>query len=79
MARDFGESIEKKYAEKALDRKAKATVQSNIYDCSVKSAKFRLKKESTIKKVKCKKCGKIFKTNKDTEYCFKCSKTLNKK
>lgn len=29
-------------------------------------------KESSLKSVTCKKCGKIFKTNRDTEYCFKC-------
>ncbi len=29
-------------------------------------------KESSLKSVTCKKCGKIFKTNRDTEFCFKC-------
>ena len=31
-------------------------------------------KESTLKSVTCKKCGKVFKTNRNTEYCFKCEK-----
>ncbi len=31
-------------------------------------------KESTLKVVTCKKCGKTFKTNRDTEFCFKCAK-----
>jgi hypothetical protein len=29
-------------------------------------------KESSLKPVTCKKCGKVFKTNRNTEYCFKC-------
>lgn len=29
-------------------------------------------KESTLRTVTCKNCGKIFKTNRDTELCFKC-------
>jgi Zn finger protein HypA/HybF involved in hydrogenase expression len=29
-------------------------------------------KESTLRTVTCKKCGKVFKTNRDTELCFKC-------
>lgn len=31
-------------------------------------------KDSTLKTVTCKKCGKTFKTNRDTEFCFKCAK-----
>ncbi|MDI6723385.1 MAG: hypothetical protein QMD61_01925 [Methanobacterium sp.] len=31
-------------------------------------------KESTLRTVTCKNCGKVFKTNRDTEYCFKCEK-----
>jgi hypothetical protein len=31
-------------------------------------------KESTLRSVTCKKCGKTFKTNRDTEFCFKCEK-----
>lgn len=31
-------------------------------------------KKSTLRSVTCKKCGKTFKTNRDTEFCFKCSK-----
>ncbi len=30
--------------------------------------------KSSLKSVTCKKCGKTFKTNRDTEFCFKCEK-----
>ena len=33
-------------------------------------------KEPTLKNVTCKKCGKIFKTNRKTDYCFDCEKTI---
>ena len=29
-------------------------------------------KKSSLRSVKCKKCGKVFKTNRNTNYCFKC-------
>jgi Zn finger protein HypA/HybF involved in hydrogenase expression len=29
-------------------------------------------KESTLRSVVCKSCGKVFKTNRNTDYCFKC-------
>jgi hypothetical protein len=31
-------------------------------------------KKSSLKSVTCKKCGKTFKTDRDTELCFKCEK-----
>jgi Zn finger protein HypA/HybF involved in hydrogenase expression len=31
-------------------------------------------KESALKQVTCKSCGKVFKTNRNTEYCFKCER-----
>ncbi|MBP2045126.1 hypothetical protein [Methanobacterium aggregans] len=31
-------------------------------------------KESSLKQVTCKSCGKVFKTNRNTEYCFKCER-----
>ena len=31
-------------------------------------------KDSSLKTVTCKKCGKTFKTNRNTEFCFKCAK-----
>ena len=77
MARDYGEDLEKKYAEEALDRKAKAGIQSNNYNCSIKAAKFKLKKETTIKGIRCKKCGMIFKTNRETELCYNCERKKN--
>lgn len=29
-------------------------------------------KKSSLKQISCKNCGKIFKTNKDTDLCFDC-------
>ncbi len=74
MPRDYGEEIEKKYAEEALDRKARASVQSNNYNCSIKAAKFHLNKKPLIKEVNCERCGKVFKTNRKTKLCFRCEK-----
>ena len=31
-------------------------------------------KESMLRSVTCKSCGKVFKTNRNTDYCFKCDK-----
>jgi Zn finger protein HypA/HybF involved in hydrogenase expression len=74
MAKDDDEEVLKKvYAEEALDRKAKATVQWN-YNCSIKAAKFKIKKEPLIKQINCEKCGKIFKTNRSTKLCFSCER-----
>ncbi len=33
-------------------------------------------KESSLKSVVCKGCGKAFKTNRNTNYCFKCEKNI---
>jgi len=74
MGRDYGEEMERKYAEEALDRKARATIQSNNYNCSGKAAKFHLNKKPLIKEVSCQKCGKVFKTNRKTNLCFRCEK-----
>jgi len=73
MARDYGETLEKKHAEEVLDRKAKDTVQWN-YNCSIRFFKKMVKKESLIKQVTCEKCGKTFKTNKDKKRCFRCER-----
>ncbi len=73
MSRDYGKALEKKYAKEALDRKAKATVKWN-YNCSIKAAKFKLKKKPLLKPITCKKCGKIFKTNRTTELCCSCER-----
>lgn len=34
------------------------------------------KKESSLKTVICKKCGKIFKTDRDTDMCWNCEKKV---
>ena len=31
-------------------------------------------KECSLKEIACKDCGKVFKTNRDVEYCFNCEK-----
>ena len=63
----------KKHAEEALDRKAKANLQW-CYTCTVKMFNNFVKRESTIKKVTCKECGKTFRTNRDLELCFNCER-----
>ncbi len=65
------EVLKRKYAEEILNRNAKATVQWN-YNCSVKVAKFQIKKESLFKQVTCEKCGKTYKTNSNKKICFDC-------
>ncbi len=70
---DEKEALKRKYAEELLDRNAKATVQWN-YNCSIRMAKFQIKKESLIKQVNCENCGKNFKTNSDNKFCFDCQK-----
>jgi hypothetical protein len=77
MDKDDQEALErklmKKYAEEALERKSKSRIPPN-YNCSVKIMKFQVKKEPLIKQVTCQKCGKTYKTNKDTKLCFDCEK-----
>lgn len=34
------------------------------------------KKKTSLKEVVCKNCGRIFKTDKDTDYCFKCRRQM---
>jgi hypothetical protein len=63
----------KKYAEEALERKIKSRNPWN-YNCSVKIVKFQIKKEPLIKQVTCPKCGKTYKTNRNTKLCFNCEK-----
>ncbi len=73
MARDYTESIEKKYAKEALNRKAKPWLPF-CYKCSIRFEKNWIKKKPLIKKVTCEKCGKIFKTNSEIKFCFDCKK-----
>ena len=71
---DGEEAFRRKYEEEALDRKAKAGIQANNYNCSVKMAKFQIKKKSLVDPVICGKCGKKFKTNSNNDLCFDCQK-----
>lgn len=34
------------------------------------------KKKSSLKELVCRNCGKTYKTNLDTEYCFRCRKKI---
>jgi Zn finger protein HypA/HybF involved in hydrogenase expression len=79
MARDYSDPTERRHAEEALDRKAKAGIQSNNYNCSIKAAKFHLNKKPLINEVACERCGKMFKTNRKTKLCFKCEKKAGNK
>jgi RecJ-like exonuclease len=67
------EALSRKHEEEALNRKAKAGLQW-CYTCTVKLYNNFVKRESTIKQVTCQKCGKVFKTNRNTKLCFKCEK-----
>ena len=67
------EALERKNEEEALNRKAKAGLQW-CYTCTIKLFNNFVKRESTIKQVTCLKCGKVFKTNRNTKLCFKCEK-----
>jgi len=33
-------------------------------------------KKCSLKEVVCKNCGKVFKTNRNTDYCFDCEKSI---
>lgn len=68
------EALEKKYAEEILNRKTKAGIQSDACTAPLKMFKYHVKKKPLVSRVTCKKCGKIFKTNRDTQLCFSCEK-----
>jgi RecJ-like exonuclease len=74
MVKDEDEkALKRKHAEEALDRKANASLQW-CYTCDVKMFNNFVKRESTIKNVTCKKCGKTFKTNRNKKLCFRCER-----
>jgi len=55
MARDYdGEDLEKKYAEEALDRKAKAGIHADACTTSIKLFKHYGRKKPLVKQVICK-------------------------
>lgn len=33
-------------------------------------------KDTSLREIRCKNCGKIFKTNRDVDYCFDCEKKV---
>ena len=56
-------------ADKAFEQKLKGKMG---WKCSC--ALEIVDKHSSLREVICKKCGKIFKTNRDTELCFQCDR-----
>jgi len=73
MTRD-DEALERKHAEEILNRKTKAGIQADACTTPLKMFKGHVKKKLLVKRVTCKKCGKIFKTNRNTQLCFICEK-----
>lgn len=59
--------------EKGFDKKIESMYSG--LGCSCQTGLLE-KKESTLKEVKCISCGKIFKTNKETHYCWECEKKI---
>jgi|GEM_PF-420891 len=78
MARDYTKEIEKRYAEEVRERKAKAGIQADASTTALKLFKHYVKRKPLVKEVTCKKCGKVFKTNRNTILCFDCEKKGNK-
>lgn len=76
MARDYGEDLEKKYAEEALDRKAKAGIHADACTTSIKLFKHYGGKKPLVKQVMCEKCGIVFKTNRKTKLCLNCERKM---
>jgi len=57
--------------EKGFDAKIKSMYSGGGCSCMLGTVE---KKESSLRKVTCKKCGKTFKTDRDTDMCFNCEK-----
>ncbi len=68
------EALARKYEEEVLNRKAKAGLHADACTTPLKMAKGHMRRKPLIKQVTCQKCGKIFKTNRNTKFCFKCEK-----
>ena len=60
---------EREFDEKAFEQSLKGKMGWKC-PCSLEI----VDKKSELKTVQCKNCGKIFKTNKDTDLCFDCEK-----
>ncbi len=70
------EALRRKYEEETLNRKAKAGIHADICTTPLKMARGHMIKKPLTKKVTCQKCGKVFKTNRNTNHCFKCEKKI---
>jgi len=57
--------------DKAFEAEIKAKYSGGTCPCQVGVLE---KKKSSLKEVVCKKCGAVFKTNRDTDYCWRCEK-----
>jgi len=68
------EALARKYEEEVLDRKAKAGIHADACTTPLKMARGHMRKKPLVKQVTCQGCGKIFKTNRNTKYCFNCEK-----
>jgi len=74
MARNEEETLKKKHAEEALNRKAKAKIHADVCTTPLKMAKGHIIKKPLVKRIICEKCGKTFKTNSDNKICFDCQR-----
>lgn len=68
------EALARKHEEEVLDRKAKAGIHADACTTPLKMARGHMRRKPLINQVICEKCGRIFKTNRDTKLCFKCEK-----
>lgn len=59
--------------DKSFEAKIKSMYSGSTCACQTGTLE---KKKTSLKEVMCKNCGKIFKTNKDTDYCFNCRKHI---
>lgn len=57
--------------DKAFEAEIKAKYSGGTCPCQMGVLE---KKKSSLKEVVCKKCGAVFKTNRDTDYCWRCEK-----
>ena len=59
--------------EKGFEGKIKAMISSRACACQTGILE---KKKSGLRYVNCKGCGKLFKTDRDTDYCMDCEKKM---
>jgi DNA-directed RNA polymerase subunit RPC12/RpoP len=57
------------YEDKAFEQELKGKMGWKC-SCSLEI----IDKKSSLRDVRCKNCGKVFKTNRDTQFCFNCER-----